>query len=200
ALIPPRRRGQGCNGAFEPGVCFMAERRAVSLDGIAAGFVAVGAVLALSLLGQEPDGGNWLAALQTAAFGAAAPLVLVAWALLAWHLIFRRRWLRWGARLVGWAVLLPCAAVVLDRQDVELSGAPLTGPGGAVGAGLSLVLEDSCAPFGQVLLLAAGTLIGTVLAVDFLALPGLRWAGVGLRRGLRLLLVIRSRWSAKRAE
>jgi S-DNA-T family DNA segregation ATPase FtsK/SpoIIIE len=184
----------------------MAERRAVTLDGFAAGFAAVGVVLAISLLSDDSaDGSNWLAepgaglaALWTEAFGAAAAGVLIAWSLLTVHQVLWRSWPRWLTRAAGWAALIPVAAVIFDRHDTEPTG-PLAGAGGTVGAWLSEALDDGLAGVVQVALLTAAAALALTLALDFLVLPAARLAWRGLRLAWRLVRYLRGRRPAEPA-
>jgi S-DNA-T family DNA segregation ATPase FtsK/SpoIIIE len=93
---------------------------------------------------------------------------------------------KWARRLVGWLLLIPCAAVVADAVGPELLGGPLTGSGGALGAWLSAWLEDAFEPWAAVGLVAVATLLALVLAADFLLRPWLRGLWVGCRWHVRL--------------
>ena len=70
-------------------------------------------------------------------------------------LFLRRGWLAWGLRLVGWLLLTPCAAVVADRFGGAWPGSPPAGPGGSVGAWLSIGLAAHLVPWAQAVLLGA---------------------------------------------
>jgi DNA segregation ATPase FtsK/SpoIIIE, S-DNA-T family len=162
----------------------MAERRTITLDGYAAGCLAVTAVLACSLFGDDPAASsNWLAepgaglaSALTEALGAVAYGIIVAGAFLTLHLLLWRHWPRLCLRVVGWVLVLTCCAVILDRTGSEWSGGPLTGAGGAVGAWLSGQLDGGYHPVVQVLLLAAATGLGLVPVVEYLVLPAVRFA------------------------
>jgi S-DNA-T family DNA segregation ATPase FtsK/SpoIIIE len=103
----------------------------------------------------------------TAAFGIAAYLFLAVWFIVVVMLFIRRSWLTWSLRLAGWLLLLPCAAVLAVIIGPDLLGGPTTGPGGSLGAWLARWLAAELHPIGRALVLASSTLLGLVLALDF---------------------------------
>jgi S-DNA-T family DNA segregation ATPase FtsK/SpoIIIE len=168
------------------------KRRAISLDGFAAGALAVTAAVTASLLGDDPAAGtNWLAELGAGlaaalheALGVAAYMIPAAGAFLTLRLVFYRRWPRWCFAAAGWALVVTCAAVIVDRT----ASAWLAGDGGNVGAWLSGALDSGYHPTAQVLLLAAATGLGALLAADFIVLPA---AGLALRLVLMSVRILR---------
>ncbi|HKB37438.1 MAG TPA: DNA translocase FtsK 4TM domain-containing protein [Gemmataceae bacterium] len=105
--------------------------------------------------------------------GAAVHVLLASWFVLVVLLALRRGLLRWSLRLAGWLLLVPIAAVFADRlafgsgQDF-LGAIALAGPGGSIGAWLSLWLARVLPPAGQFVVLAAALLLALVLAMDVL--------------------------------
>jgi S-DNA-T family DNA segregation ATPase FtsK/SpoIIIE len=187
---------------------WMAERRTFSLDGFAAGSLTVTAALACSLLGDDPAAGtNWLAepgaglaGALADALGTAAYAMVGAGTFLTLHLILWRNWISWTIRATGWAVLVPCAAVLIDRTAPGWLSGPLPGEGGTVGAWLSEWLARAYAPALQVLLLAAVTGLGLLLAADYVVRPALRLGLRALRASWRFLRFCRSHlWSVQPA-
>src|SRR5580765_4744000 len=95
------------------GAAVMAERRLITLDGIAAAFAAVGALLAACVLSHGMSESNWLgipghgfAETLLGSLGLAVHLMLAGWAMLTIHLIVWRHWGKWTARLAGWTMLV----------------------------------------------------------------------------------------------
>jgi S-DNA-T family DNA segregation ATPase FtsK/SpoIIIE len=180
-----RHNGRGPSAAvlhLDRGVLSMAARRAISLDGFAAGFLVVSAVLAVSLLSDDPaTGSNWLgeagsglAGALTDALGAAAYLTAVTVSLLTLDLALWRCVPRFLRRAAGWTAVVACAAIIIDRTEpVGLDGF-VSGPGGTVGAWLSEWLDSACSPPWQVLLLSVFSGLGVLLAADYAVLPVLR--------------------------
>jgi S-DNA-T family DNA segregation ATPase FtsK/SpoIIIE len=162
----------------------MAERRLISLDGFAVGFIAAGALLAACLL-SHGDGnylgetGRGLAGALFETLGVAVFALLAAWFMLATHLVVKRHWGRWMARVTGWVLLIWAAAVTAEWMAANQG--PVTGGGGTVGVWLCGWLTSTFRPACQVLVLAGAFTVGFLLAVDFLAFPCLRM----IRRVLR---------------
>src|SRR5438105_1866899 len=108
----------------------MDRRRSFRLDVIATVLLAAGLAVMLCLLSQEsrdpggvhayphaePSGnlfgppGAQLARGLTDALGLAVYVLLASWFVLVILLFLRRSWLTWSIRLLGWLILLPCAA------------------------------------------------------------------------------------------
>jgi S-DNA-T family DNA segregation ATPase FtsK/SpoIIIE len=183
----------------------MDPRRGFRLDLIATVLLAAGLLVTLCVLSQEPSGpggvhtyptetlpsnffgplGGQLAQELLGALGVAVYVLLASWFVLVILLFLRRSWLTWGLRLLGWLILLPCAAVLADVVGSEWLGGPLWGSGGAVGAWLNHYLEQRFEPFGRTLLLGGSIFMGLMLTADFVLLRLFRgfWllAGAGLR-------------------
>jgi S-DNA-T family DNA segregation ATPase FtsK/SpoIIIE len=157
------------------------------LDAVALTLFAAGLIVTLAILGQQtgPDGptnllgtpGAWLAGELTDSIGAAVYVLLASWFVLVVLLLLRHGWLRWISRLTGWLVLIPCAAVAADWIGPDTLGGPVTGSGGALGAWLSLRLEELGPPELARAVVGLAGLLGLVLAFDFAVRPTLRVAG-----------------------
>jgi S-DNA-T family DNA segregation ATPase FtsK/SpoIIIE len=112
------------------------------------------------------------------ALGLAVHVLLASWFVLVLLLYLRRGLLRWSLRLAGWLLLIPAAAALADRlafgADPECLGwTSLAGPGGSIGAWLSLGLAGFPPPV-PMLLLGATLLFALVLAADVVLLRGLK--------------------------
>jgi DNA segregation ATPase FtsK/SpoIIIE, S-DNA-T family len=172
----------------------MSERPLITLDGWAAGFAISGVALAACLLsqGEYDAAGNWLgepgqglAASLLEVLGSAVFALLLAWIVLAIHLVLWRHWGKLTARVVGWTAFVALAALLADWAAP--GNAPLTGGGGMVGAWLSAWLEAAFWPAGQILVVSVTFLTGTLLAIDYVAFPGLRAARWTTGRCLAIL-------------
>src|SRR5439155_14634210 len=87
------------------------------------------------------------------ALGVAVHVLLASWFVLVVLLTMRRGLLRWSLRLMGWLLLVPIAAVLADRLALAsgsdfLGATSLAGPGGSIGAWLSLWLGRTLPPAG----------------------------------------------------
>src|SRR5436189_4308415 len=120
----------------------MSEPRVITLDGCAAGFAAVGGLLAAAVLSHDPydTGLNWLgepgngvaaALLETLGYGSF--VLLAAWAMLTFHLVMWRHWGKWSLRVAGWTILVLAVAVVADWGAYGAASDPLMEGGGSVG-------------------------------------------------------------------
>jgi S-DNA-T family DNA segregation ATPase FtsK/SpoIIIE len=172
----------------------MAERRAWHLDLVAWGLLLAGLLVALCVLSHDPPPagavyppppepenllgppGAWLAQELHEALGCAVYVLLASWFVFVLLLFLRKGIGTWALRLVGWLLLIPCAAVIADTVGPELLGGPLTGSGGALGAWLSAWLEDTFEPEAAVALVSSCALLGLTLAAGFVLARGLRWA------------------------
>jgi DNA segregation ATPase FtsK/SpoIIIE, S-DNA-T family len=194
-----RKRGASFRGADRGrnrSLCTMSDRRSWRLDAAAGVLLLAGLLLSLAVVSHDPadldEGvyplhatphnllgvpGAWVARALVGGFGAAAYCFLATWFVLVLLLFLRRGWLAWGLRLAGWLVLTPCAAVLADRYLGGWPGCPPAGPGGAVGAWLSIGLAAHFAPWAQAVLLGAGLALGLALSADFVLrrLPPLAW-------------------------
>jgi S-DNA-T family DNA segregation ATPase FtsK/SpoIIIE len=170
----------------------MSDRR-YRLDLAAFALLAVGLLVALCVLGNDPQPagpvhprpeasnplgppGAWLAQSLYEALGVTVYLLLASWFVLVVLLFVRRTWLRWAVRLLGWLVLLPTAAVILELAGNYWPQLPLSDRGGMLGAWLSLLLRERLAPDLQGVALGAGLLAGLLLGLDFVMLRSLKIA------------------------
>lgn len=179
----------------------MASRSTPKLDLTALGLLLAGMLLALCLLsydaGDAPGTmifphhpqtrnilgpvGAWLAETLQETLGAAAFVLLAAWFVLVLLLFSRRSLLTWLLRLVGWVLLIPCAAVAADYFGPEHLGGPLSGSGGTVGAWLAGWLEARFVPTGRLLVFGSVLCLGLVLTIDFALVRGLQAAWLAVR-------------------
>jgi S-DNA-T family DNA segregation ATPase FtsK/SpoIIIE len=169
----------------------MLDRRLLRLDLAACLLLVIGLFVAACILGHDPAPlrsrgagahllgpvGEAVGKLLTEALGVAVYLLLANWFVVVVMLFLRRAWLAWSVRLAGWLLLLPCAAVLAELVGPDLLGGPVSGPGGSLGAWLARWLATELHPLGRALVLGSATLLGLVLALDFV-LAGLMRAVV----------------------
>jgi DNA segregation ATPase FtsK/SpoIIIE, S-DNA-T family len=178
-------------------------RESTRIDGIAWIFLVVGLGVALCVCTHEPDArggaknllglpGAWLAGELFAALGAGVHVLLASWFVLVVSLLLRNSWRLWGRRLLGWLVLVPCAAVGADWIGPALLPSSVAGPGGVLGALLGDRLRTEIGPIGATLAFSFVTALATLLALDFLIVRLLRaswatcrWCGYVLGSALR---------------
>ena len=184
----------------------MSDRRSWRLDAAAGLLLVAGLLLAVAVFSHDPadldEGvyplhptphnllalpGAWVARALVGGLGAAVHVFLAAWFVLVLLLFLRRGWLTWGLRLAGWLVLTPCAAVLADRYGGDWTGSPPAGPGGAVGAWLSLWLSAHFDLGVQLTLIGLLVLLGAALSADFLVRRTPALFGWAVVRGLRFL-------------
>jgi S-DNA-T family DNA segregation ATPase FtsK/SpoIIIE len=173
----------------------MPDRRMISLDGWALGFAAVGIAIALCIIGKdEHTSSNWLgepgrglARELTDALGSAVFIMLAGWAMLTIHLVLKRNWGRWAARIAGWTMLLFAGAVAADWAAIDIGPGPMTVGGGSVGAWLAAWLASSFTPAGQVALVVIAFAFGAFLATEYFVVPTVRGLGWLFRRTLRIV-------------
>ena len=67
--------------------------------------------------------GAWLAGELIDAVGVAVYVFLPAWFVFV-LLLLRRHWISWSLRLFGWLLLVPTVAVLAQRWDGAVAGAP----------------------------------------------------------------------------
>ena len=177
----------------------MSDRRSWRLDAAAGVLLLLGLLLTVAVVRHDPadldEGvyplhatphnllglpGAWVARALVGGLGFAAYVFLATWFVLVLLLFLRRGWLAWGLRLTGWLLLTPCAAVVADRFGGAWPGSPPAGPGGSVGAWLSIGLAAHLVPWAQAVLLGACVLFGLALGADVLVrrLPRFAWWGL----------------------
>jgi S-DNA-T family DNA segregation ATPase FtsK/SpoIIIE len=188
----------------------MASRRGLQLDVFALSLLGVGLLATLCVLGHDPVQASGAAYPPAAApehplgptgaaladqlyqtLGWAVYVLLAAWFVLVLVLLQRRGLATWLARLTGWALLVPCAAVVADAVGPEALPGPLAGSGGTLGAWAAAWLEDTFTDSGRV----AVTVACCLLAVTLTAGPLLRRAGQVGWRCTRWLLALALRWA-----
>lgn len=168
------------------------ERRAARLDLMALGLFLMGLVVSMASFSYEPGlqarsgnllgrPGDWLAGELYQTLGSAVYVLLAAWFVLVLFMLMRKSWRTWARRLMGWILLLPCAAVSADYLGPDWLPGPLAGSGGTLGAWLRDLLVDECAPVGRVVIFGGILVAGLLLAVDFLVLRIVGvLAGIGL--------------------
>jgi DNA segregation ATPase FtsK/SpoIIIE, S-DNA-T family len=197
----------------------MADRQRSLLDFIAWGLLLVGLVGAVALFSHEPGSatsypstppanllgpaGAWVSQELYEALGAAVHVLLAIWFVLVLMLLLRRGSWTWCRRLVGWLVLLPCAAVAADWVGPDLAGGTMPGSGGAVGAWLADWMEHEFPAMGRVALFAGCLFVGLLLTADVAVVWLLRGLWAILRGGFGLaapLVRARQKSAPKKAE
>jgi S-DNA-T family DNA segregation ATPase FtsK/SpoIIIE len=158
----------------------MSAARLPRLDLVACGLLVAGLLVAACLLTYDPGTratgpsdllgppGAYLAGSLIETLGVAVHVLLASWFVVVVLLFLRGGWLRWSLRLAGWLLLLPCAAAGADLLGPAWLGGPLVGSGGTLGAWLTAWLGDHFDPAGRLAVLAGATLVGGLLAGDFL--------------------------------
>ncbi len=163
----------------------MTNRRPWRMDAAAFSLLAAGLVVSLAIFSLDPadrpgavypplesprnllgSAGAWLALALTDALGEAVYVLLASWFVLVVLLFLRRSWLRWSLRLLGWLLLIPCAAVLAELIGVNTTNGPPAGPGGSLGAWLALWLEAKLLPVGCAAALVVSIALGLFLAFD----------------------------------
>jgi S-DNA-T family DNA segregation ATPase FtsK/SpoIIIE len=152
--------------------------------------LAAGLLVATCVFGTDPAGGRtdeaanllgpggaWMAAQLTDTLGVSVYVLLVAWFVLVILLFLRNSWWVWARRLVGWVVLLPCAALLADQIGPALLGGPLTGSGGTLGAWLAHWLTEQLTPLPRFIALGAAIAVGLGLTMDRLIVTAVRGVG-----------------------
>ncbi|HMC89489.1 MAG TPA: DNA translocase FtsK 4TM domain-containing protein [Gemmataceae bacterium] len=185
----------------------MAKRRS-RLDIAACGLLMAGLLVALSVLGHDTDdppgssaypaapaknflgpGGAWLAEMLQETLGIGVYVLLASWLVLVVLLFLRRSLWKWLLRLLGWLILIPCAAAGADSLAARLPAFALAGGGGTLGAWLNGWLETRFHPLGGMAIFGGCLFLGLVLTVDFLL----------LRLGRGLLAALFSAYAGTRA-
>lgn len=142
----------------------MSDQRQWHLDLVAALLLATGLLLGLAVLDQDParatssyasgevsqhllgPAGAWVGQVLVETLGLSVYVFLACWFVLVVLVFLHRRWLTWTARLIGWLLLIPCAAVLADSWGDWLYPGVIPGPGGTLGAFLALWLQTDCTP------------------------------------------------------
>jgi S-DNA-T family DNA segregation ATPase FtsK/SpoIIIE len=124
-----------------------------------------------NLLGPS---GDWLAKTLFEAIGHATYLMLASWLSLV-VLMFTKtsRW-KWLQRLLGCAILVPSAAVVLSWLGQRVAGGPSVGPGGTVGTWLSVWLADRLPSLAQYAVVSVAVFLGIFFLADRLMFNSVR--------------------------
>jgi S-DNA-T family DNA segregation ATPase FtsK/SpoIIIE len=164
----------------------MADRR-LRLDLAAFGFLLAGLLIALSVLGHDPADplgdalhspreaarnflgppGAWLAESLFGTFGVAVYVLMTSWFVMVVLLFLRRSLLTWSLRLVGWLLLIPCAAAAADYFGPAVLPGSLAGSGGTLGAWLTGWLDACFDLAGAAAVFGGCLLLGLMLALDF---------------------------------
>src|SRR5205823_3729503 len=121
------------------------------------------------------------------ALGVSIYVLLASWFVLVVLLFLRQIWWMWALRLLGWLLLVPCAAVLADWLGPTVCGGPLTGSGGTLGAWLAHWLAEQMPPLPRGVLLAISIVLGLLLAVDQLVFGAARAVGRLKRAAVRWL-------------
>jgi S-DNA-T family DNA segregation ATPase FtsK/SpoIIIE len=190
----------------------MSVRRFCHVDFVATGILLAGLLIALAVFSYHPADppaptvypahvrphnmlgrvGAWLAAALFSGLGIAVYVFLASWFVLVILLYLRKAFGKWARRLLGWALLLPCAAFAANYLGPALVNGPPSGGGGTLGAWLADALETRIGPVATWLVFIGCLAAGAGLAFDFALRPILRtawlvarWLPVGASRALR---------------
>jgi S-DNA-T family DNA segregation ATPase FtsK/SpoIIIE len=171
------------------------------IDGIAWILLVAGMLVALCVFsfdarrGTDFFGrpGGWLARELTLTLGIAVHVFLASWFVLVLLLFLRHSWVSWTLRLLGWLVLLPCAAVAADWLGKHVAVGALDINGGAVGIVAQAWLDQTFTPVGRAAAVGSVAAIGLVLALDFLVLPPLNLLWV-ICKGCGAAMAAMLRW------
>lgn len=162
---------------------------AVALTLFAAGGLLAAAVGSHGAVSGGPNllggPGDDLARLLLDPLGWGAVAFLAAWFTLAGLFVVTRSPGRLSVRLVGWLVLVGCAAVAADWFGKQLPAVSVAGRGGSIGAYVRFNVEDRVDSPSDWAAFGVTVLAGLVLAANRLVVAFL--AGVGM--GLSLLWV-----------
>jgi len=180
----------------------MAKTRRPRKDWPAWALLALGLVLAVSVLSFEPPHadagpassnllgpvGDWIGGQLLSALGVSVYLLLVSWFNLVLLLLLRvNRW-TWLGKLTGWLFLLPWCALAAEviGTDLLTSTLAIDGHGFSGGALGELLYDCLCDNFpfaGRVLVASGWLLVGAYLTADVVVLRAL----LGLWRILRAM-------------
>jgi S-DNA-T family DNA segregation ATPase FtsK/SpoIIIE len=158
------------------------------VDAVVITLFAAGLILAAAIASYRPLAvagshgflgalGDDVAALVVEPLGWGAVVFLLGWFAITGLLVVSRSPVRLGTRLSGWAVLTTAAAVAVDWFGAGLAQLSAAGRGGSIGAYLRFGIEEAVEPLPARLILAAATLVGLVLAADWLVMGLARAAG-----------------------
>lgn len=173
----------------------MSVERPWHLDLLAGLLLVAGLLLCLSVLGldtssatpvyppiREPRNllgppGAWVGQLLLETLGTSVHVLLATWLVLILCLFQRRQGWTWARRLAGWVLLIPTTAVLADRWNLRLGPETLAGPGGTLGAFLTVWLSDHFRSMERTLLLAGAIVLCLVLTSSVVLLRSLRVSG-----------------------
>jgi hypothetical protein len=192
----------------------------VRLDLTAFALLAVGLLVAVCLFSADPPdasgawpddltatanllgpGGAWVSRSLLESLGVSVYVMLAAWFVLVVLLFLRNTWLTWTRRLLGWVLLVPCAAVIADWIGPGVLGGPLTGSGGTLGAWLAHWLTEQLAPWPRGIAVGTAVAVGLALALDrliFAIVRGTGWTGHAFGLGIRRLAHAVARRASRR--
>ncbi len=187
----------------------MSESR-LPYDVFAGLMLLAGLLLCLCVLGQDSGGpassypaasgpgnllgpaGAWVAQVLLDTLGVSVHVLLAAWLVLVLTVFSRRQHWTWARRLTGWVLLVPTTALLADRWRLHFGPEPLIGPGGTLGAFLSVSLNSHFRATERALLLVAAVALCLVLTSGVLLVRAGRIAGIAflwlLRRIPRVAL------------
>ena len=122
--------------------------------------------------------GEDAAAYLVAPLGWAAVVFLFAWFVMSGLFVVNRSVGRLALRASGWAVLVACAATAADWAGPKLPAGAVAGRGGSVGAYLRFGMEDGLSSQVRPVVFGLTTLLGLMLAADWLVIGAARktWA------------------------
>jgi len=179
----------------------MSVRRFCHADFVATAILLAGLLIALAVFSYHPADppaatvypaharthnmlgmpGARLAAALFDGLGVAVYVFLASWFVLVVLLYLRKAFGKWARRLLGWVLLLPCAALAANYLGADAVNGPLSGGGGTLGAWLADVLETRLGPAASWAVLLGCLAAGCALAFDFALRPLLRAAWLVIR-------------------
>ncbi|HEY2910856.1 MAG TPA: DNA translocase FtsK, partial [Gemmataceae bacterium] len=155
------------------------------LDAVALTLLAVGGVMTAAVASSRAFSGgqNFLdlpgeliAAVVVEPLGWGAVAFLAGWFAVSGLFVVSRSPVRIAVRVVGWAILSLAAATAVDCFSARIPFVAIAGPGGAIGAILSLNLQDYLDTPWDAIAIAAAAFLGLMLAADWLVIATARTA------------------------
>jgi len=110
--------------------------------------------------------GDWFANRLANSIGNGVYVLLAAWFVLVLLLALPEKRV-WSRRLLGWIMLVPCAALLAEWFGTSRLQGPTIGDGGAIGVWLALLLQEHFTPIDRGLIVAGCTALAVYLAIDF---------------------------------
>ena len=120
------------------------EPRGTRVDGFAGVLLLFGLVISVAIFSEDfsqtsksdgnllgPTGSFWATKLYSW-LGMGVYVLLASWFVGVLFLFLRKSWLTWSLRAVGWIILIPCSALILDWLGPDRVGGPPQGSGSAV--------------------------------------------------------------------